>query len=137
MGPANSNPAYRTRVLVVDDEESIRSLLRRSLERASFEVVGEASNGVDGVKLVSELQPDVVILDSRMPAMGGEEAAGLMKQGAPQVAIVAFSGELRECPSWADAYLNKGSSGLIQSLLMVVGVATLGRTPGPAIPSDQ
>jgi DNA-binding NarL/FixJ family response regulator len=127
MKPTSVPPgASTTRVLVVDDEESIRSLLRRSLQRAKFEVVGEASNGESGVNLAKTLQPDVVILDSNMPVMRGEKAAELIRQQAPRTAIVAFSGDLQACPEWADAYLNKGSSGLIESLLMVVGVAALG-----------
>lgn len=115
-----------TRVLIIDDEEGIRNLLRRSLQRAKFEVVGEAANGEDGVRLAATLQPAVVILDSNMPGISGEKAAELIRQQAPRSAIVAFSGDLLSCPPWADAYLNKGSSGLIESLLMVVGVAASG-----------
>lgn len=114
------------RVLVVDDDENVRSLLRRSLQRAKFDVVGEADNGSEGAELARVLQPDVVILDFNMPVMGGEEAASLIRQQASRSAIVAFSGELRSCPEWADAYLNKGSGGLIESLVAVVGIATLG-----------
>jgi DNA-binding NarL/FixJ family response regulator len=117
----------KTRVLVVDDERTIRDLLRRSLHKADCEVVGEASNGLDGARLAAALLPDVVILDSTMPVLSGEEAAELIRQQAPNAAIVAFSGDLRSCPAWADAYLHKGSGGLIQSLMMVVGVATLGK----------
>lgn len=115
-----------TRVLVIDDEDSVRNLLRRALQKANFEVVGEAGNGNDGAELAGVLQPDVVILDSNMPGLGGEGAAGLIRLSAPKASIVAFSGALRSCPDWADAYLNKGSEGLIQSLLTVVGIAALG-----------
>ena len=118
--------APTTRVLVVDDDDEIRNLLRRSLLRAGFEVVGEAPNGSDGAQLAGVLQPDVVVLDSEMPVMDGEASAVLIREQAPQTVIVAFSGKLRSCPSWADAYLNKGSGGLIQSLVTVVGLATLG-----------
>lgn len=118
-----------TRVLVVDDDDEIRNLLRRSLLRAGFEVVGEAPNGSDGAQLAGVLQPDVVILDSEMPVMDGEGSAVLIREQAPQAIIVAFSGQLRSCPAWADAYLNKGSGGLIQNLVTVVGLATLGTEP--------
>ena len=117
----STHEASRIRVVIVDDEDSVRALLGRSLQKADCEVVGEAGNGLDGAKLAGLLQPDVVILDSGMPVMGGEAAAELIRQAAPNAAIVAFSGQLTDCPPWADAYLNKGSGGLMQSLLMVVG----------------
>ena len=122
---ATTNGNTSVRVVVIDDEESVRSLLRRSLQRARCEVVGEASNGLDGARLAGELQPDVVVLDSMMPILGGEAAAALIREQAPETSIVAFSGELASCPEWADAYLNKGSGGLMESLLMVVGVSCM------------
>ena len=119
-----------TRVLVIDDEDSIRDLLRRSLVRANFAVVGEAANGVDGAQLAGALQPDVIILDSEMPVMDGPTTAALIRQEAPSSLIVAFSGQLRSCPDWADAYLSKGSGGLIQSLITVVDLVTMGAKHG-------
>lgn len=118
------------RILVIDDEDGIRDLLRRSLVRAGFAVVGEAANGVDGAQMAGALQPDVIILDSEMPVMDGASAAELIRQQAPASLIVAFSGQLRSCPEWADAYLNKGSGGLIQSLITVVGLVTMGAMDG-------
>lgn len=122
-----SDPSQGTRVLIVDDDEDVRNVLRRSLQRGGFEVVGEASNGIDGADLAGALQPAVVILDSSMPVMDGEEASRLIRQRSPNAAIVAYSGALNSCPPWADAYLNKGSSGLIENLVSVVGIAALGK----------
>lgn len=64
------------RILVVDDETLARDRLRRMLEAdAAHEVVGEAANGVQAVSLCHELQPELVLLDIRMPGMDGLETA--------------------------------------------------------------
>jgi DNA-binding NarL/FixJ family response regulator len=64
------------RVVLGDDHTLVREGLRRSMETADgIEVVGEASNGADMVRLAREARPDVVVLDIRMPEMDGIEAA--------------------------------------------------------------
>jgi len=64
------------KVLVVDDEKPARDRLRQILEdEDGYEVVGEAGNGHDAVTLASELQPDIVLLDIRMPGLDGIETA--------------------------------------------------------------
>jgi DNA-binding NarL/FixJ family response regulator len=61
-------------VLLVDDHAMFRQSLRRALEGEGFEVVGEASNGNDAVRLALHHQPDVVLMDVSMPNMGGIDA---------------------------------------------------------------
>jgi DNA-binding NarL/FixJ family response regulator len=64
-----------TRVLLVDDQDMVREGLRLMLEAESdLEVVGEASDGADAIRKASQLQPDVVCMDIRMPGMDGMEA---------------------------------------------------------------
>ncbi len=64
------------RVLIVDDEPPARDRLRRLLgELDGLAIVGEAANGVEAVDAVNDLEPDIVLLDIRMPAMDGIEAA--------------------------------------------------------------
>jgi DNA-binding NarL/FixJ family response regulator len=79
------------RVLLVDDEELVRFGLRTVLESSGgFEVVGEASNGAEGVDRARELRPDVVLIDIRMPVMDGLTATRqlLALPDPPQVAVL-------------------------------------------------
>jgi len=74
----------RIRLLLVDDHPVVRDGLRGMCEASPrFEVVGEASNGIEAVRLVRELDPDVVLMDLRMPGGNGVEAtATLSRQGS-------------------------------------------------------
>lgn len=62
------------RILIVDDSKTSRKLLRGILEDAGMEVVGEAVDGQEGVKLFTSLKPDIVTLDITMPVMDGIHA---------------------------------------------------------------
>ncbi|HEX9888694.1 MAG TPA: response regulator transcription factor [Nitriliruptorales bacterium] len=82
----------KARVLVVDDEPDIRRIVRLLLERdGSFEVVGEAADGADGLEFAQELEPDVVLLDLMMPKMSGREALPLLGKHVPRAMIVVLS----------------------------------------------
>ena len=62
------------RLLLADDHRMVRQSMRRSMEDAGFEVVGEASDGQEAVRLAEELRPDVVLMDVSMPVLDGVEA---------------------------------------------------------------
>lgn len=80
------------RVLVVDDQELVRSGFRLILEQARIDVVGEAGNGLEAVRMVRDLSPDVVLMDIRMPEMDGVEATGLITAGAePRPRVLALT----------------------------------------------
>jgi response regulator NasT len=64
-----------TRVLIAEDETIIRMDLRQMLEAAGFEVCGEARDGTEAIAAARELEPDVVLLDIRMPGLDGIECA--------------------------------------------------------------
>ena len=94
-------------ILIVDDQKSIRELIRMVFELDGFTVVGEAADGIEAVALGEELHPDVVILDYEMPRQDGRVTADALRIRCPEAHIVAFSGVLNSKPDWADAYLCK------------------------------
>lgn len=95
------------RILVVDDYEEMRFALVSLFESEGFEVVGEAANGSEAVWRAGEDQPDVIILDFRMPGLSAEQTANVLRHIAPESRIVVFSGYLEDEPKWADAYMSK------------------------------
>ena len=102
-----SRPGSGGRVLIVDDHDDIRRLLRLVLESEGLEVVAEAADGFAGLRLAEEYQPDFVILDHSMPRMTGEEAARHMRRSAPDAVIIAFSASYDDGPKWGDAHVDK------------------------------
>jgi AmiR/NasT family two-component response regulator len=85
--------APQRRVLVAEDEALIRLDLVEMLREEGYQVVGEAGDGEEAVKLAGDLQPDLVILDVKMPKMDGIEAASVIAKEriAPVVILTAFS----------------------------------------------
>jgi len=90
--PAEAHPAPR-RVLVAEDEALIRLDLVEMLREEGYEVAGEAADGDEAIKLATELRPDLVILDVKMPKRDGIEAASVIAGGriAAVVILTAFS----------------------------------------------
>jgi len=80
------------RVVITDDHLVVREGLRLILEgQEEFTLVGDAADGAAAVALVAELQPDVVLVDLRMPGMGGLEAVSQIHRAWPRVALVILT----------------------------------------------
>ena len=81
------------RVLLVDDAVETRRLVRLALRlRGGFEVLAETGSGEEAVSLVRDLQPDVVVLDLGLPDLAGREVLTQVRDAAPGVQVVVFSG---------------------------------------------
>jgi CheY-like chemotaxis protein len=109
--------ADRPSVLIVDDEPETRNILGILFTHDGFDVVGEATNGLEAVAAAAKAQPNFVILDYSMPQMDGEKAAKVIRTLSPESSIVAFSAVLESQPDWADAFLNKDMIAEIAPLL--------------------
>lgn len=89
--PSTFREGAPLRVLVVDDEEDIRVLLRAQLERAGYEVAGEAADGMEALAHCEHDEPDAVILDLLMPRVNGFEVIPKLRSKHPDVGIIAYT----------------------------------------------
>lgn len=80
-----------TRLLLVDDHKMLRDGLRRSMEEHGFDVVGEADDGQEGVRMALALQPDVVLMDVTMPVLDGVEATRQLRLISPSSQVVMLT----------------------------------------------
>jgi DNA-binding NarL/FixJ family response regulator len=80
------------RILIVEDEISVRNAVRVFLEHCSrFEVCGEAANGAEAIEKAAALQPDLIILDLSMPHMNGIEAASVLRARLPGTPVIVYT----------------------------------------------
>jgi two-component system nitrate/nitrite response regulator NarL len=89
--PPSTKHASRSRILVIDDGDSVRDIIGIFLEHAGFDVCGEAADGVEGIEKAKKLKPDLVVLDLAMPRMNGVEAASILSETMPGVPIVLLT----------------------------------------------
>lgn len=120
------------RILLCDDHQILREGIRRGLEGAGEDVVGEASNGEEAVELVRRTQPDVVLMDLSMPVLDGIAATKRIMAERPETRVVVLSmhddamrtGQALR--AGAVGYLTKGTS--FKQVLDTVRAAAKGET---------
>lgn len=124
------------RVVIIDDTQDLRDLLKLALTRGGFDVVAEASDGREGIEVVRETRPDVVLLDLAMPVMDGIEALPTIRRLCPAAKIVVLSGfgaqqmSARAVAAGADGYVQKGAP--LNTILDYVRDITSGGPRKPA-----
>jgi DNA-binding NarL/FixJ family response regulator len=114
-----------TRVLLVDDVEQVRWDLRTILSLSGeLEIVGEAANGLEAIRLAETLKPEVILMDLEMPMMDGYEATRLIRAVCPSCRIVVLTvhGYDEACKKaqgfGVDAFLIKGAP--IQEIVQTI-----------------
>jgi DNA-binding NarL/FixJ family response regulator len=120
------------RVLVVDDHDLFRTGLKNLLEEEGVNIVGEAANGENAIRLAADLAPDVIIMDLNMPGLGGVETTRRLSGLAPlsRVVVLTISADdddvMSAVMAGACGYLLKDSS--IQDLIAGIRAAAQGES---------
>ncbi len=91
MDPKARTEVPEARVLVADDNETIREAVRVVLSSSELLIVGEAEDGGTAVRLADELAPDVVVLDLCMPVLDGIDAIAQIRERHPETQVVVMS----------------------------------------------
>ncbi len=86
------NSTSSQKVLIVDDNDLMRTLLRTILRGDQYEVIGEARDGVEALELAERLRPDIICLDILMPKIGGLEALQTIRSMHPEIVVVMVTG---------------------------------------------
>jgi CheY-like chemotaxis protein len=115
------------KILVVEDEFIVKSAIIRILKKMGHNVIGDASNGKDGIEKAMELDPDVILMDISMEVMDGIEAAGIIQKKRPTPIVFLTSHESTQqledaIKAGASYYLTKPpkSSDLNRALLVAL-----------------
>jgi len=101
----------RTSIMIVDDNDMMRSILRGMLRGEEYEIVGEARNGSIAVDMAERLKPDIVCLDVMMPEKDGLEALSEIKAARPETEVVMITSNAD--PDTVQESIMSGASGFI------------------------
>lgn len=100
------------KVLLADDHVVVRAGTRQLIERSpDITVVGEASDGAEAIQLAADLQPDVVVMDVRMPGVSGVEATKQIKEKYPDMAVLVLTAH--DDDEYVFALLQAGANGYL------------------------
>lgn len=115
------NGASPVRTVIVDDSTDIRTMLRLVLGRdPRFEVVGEASDGLQAIEVTRSTQPDLVIIDLVMPLMGGLDAMPEIRRGCPGCQVILYTSSAHSAVE--EEALSQGAVGVIDKTSMILDV---------------
>ena len=123
----------KTGILIVDDHKIVRDGIKSLLsEQKSYDIIGEASNGVDALNLLERLSPDIILLDINMPGMNGIECTQQIIKKYPYMKILALSMHNEEphiramVEAGASGYIlkNSGRDELENAINTIVGGST-------------
>lgn len=101
----------RSTVIIVDDNDMMRSILRSMLRGEQFEVIGEARTGVAAVDMADRLKPDIICLDVMMPEKNGIDALCEIKVARPETEVVMITSSAD--PETVQQAIQNGASGYI------------------------
>ncbi|UCV12999.1 response regulator [Dechloromonas denitrificans] len=101
----------RTSIMIVDDNDMMRSILRSILRGEEYDVIGEARNGSIAVEMAERIKPDIICLDVVMPEKDGLEALCEIKAARPETEIVMVTSNAD--PETVQEAIQNGASGFI------------------------
>jgi DNA-binding NarL/FixJ family response regulator len=132
-----TNSETRIRVLIVDDQEVIREAFGMLLDSdPSVTLVGALGDGETAIEMVGTLEPNVIVMDVKMPGINGMEAARIIREQHPDIGIILLSayddsefirGFLKDDPK-GKAYLLKHTLGTMDELIRTIHDVAAGRT---------
>lgn len=137
----------KARILLVDDHEVLREGLKSLLAKArpDWEICGEATDGAQAMRLVTECNPDLVILDISMPVMSGLEAATQMRKKGINVPLLIFTThesdrletEVRKVGAQGYVLKSQAARNLVQAMDALLGGGTFFGAPPPKRRADD
>lgn len=101
----------RISIVIADDNDMMRSILRGMLRGEEYDVIGEARNGLTAVEIVGRLKPDIVCMDVMMPEKNGIEALAEIKATLPNVLVIMVTSS--SDPETVQDSIQNGASGFI------------------------
>jgi len=122
-------------ILIVDDQRYARTAIRALLDWHGFQICGDARDGKEAIERVTDLRPDIVLMDLNMPGMNGVVAAAEIRRIAPATKIVFLT--VHDGPGfragtrvWAHGFVPKSAAGteLIPTLNRIVGITAHEKT---------
>ena len=101
----------RISIIIADDNDMMRSILRGMLRGEEYDVIGEARNGLTAVEMAERLKPDIICMDVMMPEKNGIEALVEIKRANPEIEIIMVTGN--SDPETVQESIQNGACGFI------------------------